>query len=143
MVPLVTYSNQSFSFPALQKSTIALHLKLTVPVKCVLCFHKDKQKAHVRHHHGHRLKLYGNVLAQRVGIMAATASDQLALFNQYDSEYCSKATDVARKIQAVASLGIGALQRSPDRSRVLKMASSKLIRDAECIPCLQISGDPS
>lgn len=36
--------------------------------------------------------------------MAAPAGDQLALFNQYDSEYCSKATDVARKIQAVASL---------------------------------------
>ena len=36
--------------------------------------------------------------------MAVPAGDQLALFNQYDSEYCSKATDVARKIQAVASL---------------------------------------
>ena len=42
-----------------------------------------------------------------IRIMAASASDQLALFNQYDSEYCSKATDVARKIQAVASLGNG------------------------------------
>ncbi|KAK9841953.1 hypothetical protein WJX81_000808 [Elliptochloris bilobata] len=36
--------------------------------------------------------------------MAAPGGDQLALFNQYDSEYCSKATDVARKIQAVTSL---------------------------------------
>ena len=39
--------------------------------------------------------------------MAASTPDQLALFNQYDSEYCSKATDVARKIQAVAALGTG------------------------------------
>ncbi|BDA48337.1 Vesicle transport through interaction with t-SNAREs homolog [Coccomyxa sp. Obi] len=31
--------------------------------------------------------------------------DQMALFNQYDSEYCTKATDVARKVQAVSSLG--------------------------------------
>ena len=36
--------------------------------------------------------------------MAASSGDQLALFNQYDSEYCSKATEVAQKIQAVASL---------------------------------------
>ena len=33
--------------------------------------------------------------------------DQMALFNQYDSEYCTKATDVARKVQAVSSLGSG------------------------------------
>ena len=31
----------------------------------------------------------------------------MALFNQYDSEYCTKATDVARKVQAVSSLGSG------------------------------------
>jgi hypothetical protein len=41
--------------------------------------------------------------------MAANSTDQLALFNQYDSEYCSKATDVARKIQAVTALGAGDL----------------------------------
>ncbi len=35
---------------------------------------------------------------------ASSGSDQLVLFNQYDSEYCSKATDVARKIEAVAAL---------------------------------------
>lgn len=34
-------------------------------------------------------------------------SDQLALFNQYDSEYCGKATEVARKVQAASSLGAG------------------------------------
>ena len=39
--------------------------------------------------------------------MADTLSDQLALFNQYDSEYCSKATDVARKVQAATSVGAG------------------------------------
>ena len=39
--------------------------------------------------------------------MADNLSDQLALFNQYDSEYCSKATEVARKVQAAISLGPG------------------------------------
>lgn len=39
--------------------------------------------------------------------MASGASDQLALFNQYDNEYCTKATDVARKIEAVSSLSGG------------------------------------
>ena len=39
--------------------------------------------------------------------MADKLSDQLALFNQYDSEYCSKATDVARKVQVASSLGPG------------------------------------
>lgn len=39
--------------------------------------------------------------------MADKLSDQLALFNQYDSEYCSKATDVARKVQIASSLGPG------------------------------------
>ena len=39
--------------------------------------------------------------------MADSLSDQLALFNQYDSEYCSKATDVARKVQAASSVGAG------------------------------------
>lgn len=38
---------------------------------------------------------------------AANMADQMALFNQYDSEYCTKATDVARKVQAVSSLGAG------------------------------------
>ena len=40
--------------------------------------------------------------------MATSINDQLALFNQYDNEYCNKATDVARKIQAVGSLSGGA-----------------------------------
>jgi hypothetical protein len=39
--------------------------------------------------------------------MAAGGGDQLALFNQYDNEYCAKATDVARKIEAVTSLSGG------------------------------------
>ena len=39
--------------------------------------------------------------------MADKLSDQLALFNQYDSEYCSKATEVARKVQAAISLSSG------------------------------------
>lgn len=39
--------------------------------------------------------------------MADNLADQLALFNQYDSEYCSKATDVARKVQAATSLAAG------------------------------------
>jgi hypothetical protein len=38
---------------------------------------------------------------------AINMGDQMALFNQYDSEYCTKATDVARKVQAVSSLGSG------------------------------------
>ena len=42
--------------------------------------------------------------------MADNLSDQLALFNQYDSEYCSKATDVARKVQVASSLGPGECQ---------------------------------
>ena len=42
--------------------------------------------------------------------MADNSSDQLALFNQYDSEYCSKATDVARKVQVASSLGPGECQ---------------------------------
>ena len=46
--------------------------------------------------------------------MADALSDQLALFNQYDSEYCSKATDVARKVQAATSVGAG---RSGDASQ--------------------------
>ena len=44
--------------------------------------------------------------------MADNLSDQLALFNQYDSEYCSKATDVARKVQVASSLGPGECQVS-------------------------------
>eukprot|EP00884_Botryococcus_braunii_P015255 jgi/Botrbrau1/2412/Bobra.0395s0040.1 len=36
--------------------------------------------------------------------MSSVGGDQLALFNQYDNEYCTKATDVARKIEAVSSL---------------------------------------
>lgn len=39
--------------------------------------------------------------------MASGGADQLALFNQYDNEYCTKATDVARKIEAVSSLAGG------------------------------------
>ena len=45
--------------------------------------------------------------------MAASLSDQLALFNQYDGEYCSKATDVASKIQAIASLSGGVHVHQP------------------------------
>ena len=45
--------------------------------------------------------------------MAANLSDQLALFTQYDGEYCSKATDVASKIQAIASLSGGESERPP------------------------------
>lgn len=41
--------------------------------------------------------------------MASGGADQLALFNQYDNEYCTKATDVARKIEAVSSLTGGKL----------------------------------
>ena len=45
--------------------------------------------------------------------MATSLSDQLALFNQYDGEYCSKATDVASKIQAIASLSGGVYMHQP------------------------------
>ncbi len=34
-------------------------------------------------------------------------SDQLALFNQYDDEYCSKSTAVATSIQKISALGGG------------------------------------
>ena len=47
--------------------------------------------------------------------MADALSDQLALFNQYDSEYCSKATDVARKVQAATSVGAGESRNASQR----------------------------
>jgi len=37
-----------------------------------------------------------------------SSSDQLALFNQYDDEYCSKSTAVATSIQKISALGGGA-----------------------------------
>jgi hypothetical protein len=37
----------------------------------------------------------------------ASNSDQLALFNQYDDEYCSKSTAVATSIQKISALGGG------------------------------------
>ena len=46
--------------------------------------------------------------------MASSLNDQLALFTQYDNEYCNKATDVSRKIQAVASLSGGAFSCCSD-----------------------------
>lgn len=46
--------------------------------------------------------------------MASSLNDQLALFTQYDNEYCNKATDVSRKIQAVASLS-GEMRRAKMR----------------------------
>ena len=37
----------------------------------------------------------------------ASGNDQLALFNQYDDEYCAKSTDVANSIQKISSLSGG------------------------------------
>ena len=48
--------------------------------------------------------------------MADKMSDQLALFNQYDSEYCSKATDVARKVQVASNLGPGECREASQSS---------------------------
>lgn len=36
--------------------------------------------------------------------------DQMALFNQYENDYCNKSTDISRKIDAIANLG-GELRR--------------------------------
>ncbi|CAL5224465.1 g7157 [Coccomyxa viridis] len=58
--------------------------------------------------------------------MADNLSDQLALFNQYDSEYCSKATDVARKVQVASSLG-------PDQRRGKLREVEHDLREAEQI----------
>lgn len=37
----------------------------------------------------------------------ASGGDQMALFNQYDDEYCSKSTAVATSIQKIAALNGG------------------------------------
>ena len=42
----------------------------------------------------------------------AASLDQLALFNQYDDEYCSKSTDVANSIQKVSALSGGEQQKA-------------------------------
>lgn len=39
--------------------------------------------------------------------MADPLANQNALFNQYESEYCSKSTDVSRKVQALGSFSAG------------------------------------
>lgn len=73
--------------------------------------------------------------------MAASSGDQLALFNQYDSEYCSKATEVARKIQAVASL-------SGDQRRVKARELEADLKEADQIVrpahgcCLLVNSRP-
>ena len=33
--------------------------------------------------------------------------DQMALFNQYENDYCNKSTDITRKIHAIANLSGG------------------------------------
>lgn len=39
--------------------------------------------------------------------MADPLANQNALFNQYESEYCSKSTDISRKVQALSSFSAG------------------------------------
>lgn len=39
--------------------------------------------------------------------MADPLANQNALFNQYESEYCSKSTDISRKVQALGSFSAG------------------------------------
>lgn len=40
--------------------------------------------------------------------------DQMALFNQYENDYCNKSTDISRKIDAIASLSGDARRRKVD-----------------------------
>ena len=42
-------------------------------------------------------------------IMANPLMNQDALFNQYESEYCSKSTDITRKIQALSTFSAGSV----------------------------------
>lgn len=39
--------------------------------------------------------------------MADPLANQNALFNQYESEYCSKSTDISRQVQALGSFSAG------------------------------------
>ena len=39
--------------------------------------------------------------------MADPLANQNALFNQYESEYCSKSTEISRKVQALSSFSAG------------------------------------
>ena len=39
--------------------------------------------------------------------MSDPLANQNALFNQYESEYCSKSTDISRKVQALSSFSAG------------------------------------
>lgn len=52
--------------------------------------------------------------------------DQLTLFNQYESEYCNKSTDVARKIDTLSTL-VGGLPLHPTSS---KLCARSQTRDA-------------
>jgi vesicle transport through interaction with t-SNAREs 1 len=37
------------------------------------------------------------------------ADEAVALFNQYENEYCNKSTDISRKISAISNLSGGEL----------------------------------
>ncbi len=71
--------------------------------------------------------------------MPDNMSDQLALFNQYDSEYCSKATDVARKVQVASTLGPGECRVASQSNFPLDSSSAWGFYDAKDAWSLQIS----
>ena len=49
----------------------------------------------------------------------ASGGDQLALFNQYDDEYCSKSTAVATGIQKISALNGGTPSQQHSNSAVI------------------------
>lgn len=51
-----------------------------------------------------------SIASREYAINMASSSDQLALFRQYDAEYCSKSTQVANSIQKIIALNGGRLE---------------------------------
>lgn len=72
--------------------------------------------------------------------MANPLMNQDALFNQYESEYCSKSTDITRKIQALSSFSAGNVHSPCGLTAHVEVCSKpvscyskqKLIRNLNC-----------
>lgn len=65
--------------------------------------------------------------------MADPLANQNALFNQYESEYCSKSTDISRKVQALSSFSAGETEivLVSSASAVARTASEIIFLDAD------------
>ena len=62
--------------------------------------------------------------------MADPLANQNALFNQYESEYCSKSTDISRKVQALSSFSAG--ETDAVFVKLFAVARSKYHKLLEC-----------